>query len=49
MAGNGDEPEEKKVKHEAQGGIELKEMSQGLTLLPRLWRVHKKRPIMTDL
>jgi hypothetical protein len=29
--------------------MQLKGRSQGLTLFPRLWSDHKKRPIMTTL
>jgi hypothetical protein len=47
--GNGEEPEAKKVQRQAQSGIQLKERSQGLTLLLRLWRAHQKGPIMTAL
>jgi hypothetical protein len=47
--GNGEEPEEKKVQRQAQSEIQLKGRSQGLTLLLRLWRVHKKGPSMTTL
>jgi hypothetical protein len=39
---SGEEPEEKKVQLEAQSGMQLKERSQGLTLLLRLWSAHKK-------
>jgi hypothetical protein len=49
MDGNGEEPEEKKVQHQAQSGIQLKGRSQGLTLLLRLWSAHKKGPSMTAL
>ena len=35
--GSAEEPEEKKIQHQAQSGIQLKERSQGLTLLLRLW------------
>ena len=49
MDGNGEEPQEKKVQRQAQSGIELKGRSQGLTLLLRLWRTHKKVSIMTAL
>jgi hypothetical protein len=45
--GNGVEPEEKKVQWQAQSGIQLKGRSQGLTLLLRVWRAHKKGSIMT--
>jgi hypothetical protein len=44
---NGEEPEEKKVQKEAQSGIQLKGRPQGLTLLQRLWSIHKKGPSMT--
>jgi hypothetical protein len=47
--GNGEEPEENKVQLQAQSGIQLKERSQGLTLLLRLWGTHKKGPSMTAL
>jgi hypothetical protein len=47
--GNGEEPEEKKVQQQAQSGIQLKGRSQGLTLLLRLWSVHKMGPIMTAI
>jgi hypothetical protein len=47
--GNGEEPEGKKVQWQAQSGIQVKERSQGLTLLLRLWSAHKKGPIMTAL
>jgi hypothetical protein len=47
--GNGEEPEEKKVQWQAQSGIQVKERSQGLTLLLRLWSAHKKGSIMTAL
>jgi hypothetical protein len=43
--GNREEAEEKKVQRQAQNGIQLKGMSQGLTLLLRLWRAHKKKRI----
>jgi hypothetical protein len=46
---NGDGPEEKKVKQQAQSAIKLKMQSQGLTLLLRLRSAHKKGIIMTAL
>jgi hypothetical protein len=46
---NGEEHEKKEVKYQAKSGIHLKERSQGLTLLLRLWSAHKKGPIMTSL
>jgi hypothetical protein len=46
---NGEEPEEKEVQRQAQSGILLKGMVQDLTLLLRLWNVHKRGPIMTAL
>jgi hypothetical protein len=42
-----EEPKEKKVQEQAQRGIRLKGRPQGLTLLLRLWRAHKKGPSMT--
>jgi hypothetical protein len=47
--GNGEEPEEKKVQQQAQSGIQLKGRYQGLTLLLRLQRAHKKGSILTAL
>ena len=46
---NGGEPGEKKVQLQVQSGFQLKERSQGLTLLLRLWSAHKKGSIMTAL
>jgi hypothetical protein len=46
-AGNGEEPEEKKVQQQAQSVIQGR--SQGLTLLLRQWDTHKKGPSMTAL
>jgi hypothetical protein len=46
---NGEKPEGKKDQGQAQSGIQLKGRSQDLTLLLRLWRAHKKGPIMTAL
>ena len=37
------------VQKQAQSGIQLKGKSQGLTLLLRLWRAHKKGHNMTTL
>jgi hypothetical protein len=37
------------VQRQVQSGIQLKGRSQGLTLLLRLWRAHKKGTIMTAL
>jgi hypothetical protein len=46
MDGNGEEPEEKKVQRPWERtqlkGTQLKERSQGLTRLLRLWSAHKK-------
>jgi hypothetical protein len=36
------EREEKKIQQKAQSGIQIKEKSQGLTLLLRFWSIHKK-------
>jgi hypothetical protein len=47
--GNGEEPEEKEVQRQTQSGIQLKERSQVLTLLLKLWSAHKKEPSMTAL
>jgi hypothetical protein len=47
--GKGEEPEEKKVRWQAQSGIQLKGRSQGLTLLLRLWSTHKKEPFINAL
>jgi hypothetical protein len=49
MDAKGKEPEEKKFQRQAQSGIHLNGRSQGLALLWRLWRAHKKRSIMTPL
>jgi hypothetical protein len=46
---NGEEPEEKKAQQQTQSGIRLKGRFQGLTLLLRLWGIHKKGPILTAL
>ena len=46
---NGEEPGEKKVQQPTQSGIQLKGMSQVMTLLLRLWSAYKKGPIMTAL
>ena len=45
----GEGPEEKKIQWQAQFGIQLKERSQGLTLLLRLWRTHKKDESTPDV
>jgi hypothetical protein len=37
MDGNAEKPVEKKVQGQAQSGIQLRGMSQGLTLLLRIW------------
>jgi hypothetical protein len=46
---NGEEPEEKKVQRQAQGGIQLKGRFQGLILLLSPWNTHKKGSTMTAL
>jgi hypothetical protein len=40
---------EMEVQQQAQSGIQLNEKSQGLTLLLRTWRAHRKGYIMTAL
>ena len=48
--GNGEEPEEGRVQQQAQSGNQLDApIELGLTLLLRLWSIHKKGPIMTAL
>jgi hypothetical protein len=46
MDRNGEESGEKNIQRQAQSGIQLKGRLQDLTLLQRLWSVHKKEPIM---
>ena len=48
--GNGEEPEEGRVQQQAQSGNQLDApIELGLTLLLRLWSIHKMGPSMTEL